>query len=90
MAEPDPDPIVKCVPNFSEGSDEGTLDAITKAIESIHRCQILDIAIGGKDTNRTIYTFIGPKNNVVQAALCAAKVAYQRIDMQKQKGIYNI
>lgn len=83
------DQLVKCVPNFSEGSDEHILKEIKRAIESVPRCEVLSVSPGGKDTNRTIYTFVGPKNNVVQAALCAAEVAYNLIDMRKQKGRSN-
>ncbi len=77
--------MVKCVPNFCEGSDKRVIEAIYEAIASHPRCTILDVAPGGKDTNRTIYTFVGPKTTVVQAALDAAKVAFDMIDMQKHK-----
>lgn len=77
--------IVECVPNFSEGRDEKIINAIADAIRKTSGCTLLDVD-PGKSTNRTVYTFVGEPNDVVEGALNAARVARQLIDMQKHKG----
>ncbi|GAB6023203.1 hypothetical protein CHUAL_008023 [Chamberlinius hualienensis] len=77
--------IVECVPNFSEGRNKDIIDAISNAISSTHGAALLDVD-PGKSTNRTVYTFVGSPDVVVQAALNAARVAWKLIDMRKQKG----
>ncbi len=51
--------IVECVPNFSEGRDEATIQEITGAIESVSGITLLDVDPGA-NTNRTVVSFIGP------------------------------
>lgn len=77
--------IVECVPNFSEGRRKDVIDAIAKAISDTAGCTLLDVD-PGVATNRTVYTFVGAPDVVVQAALAAAKTAYQHIDMKKHAG----
>jgi glutamate formiminotransferase/formiminotetrahydrofolate cyclodeaminase len=77
--------IVECVPNFSEGRDKTVIDAITKAIEKTKGCTLLDVD-PGYSTNRTVYTFVGAPDAVVEGALNAARVAKELIDMTTQKG----
>ena len=77
--------IVECVPNFSEGNDRETIDAISRAIEATPGCTLLDVD-PGKSTNRTVFTFVGDPDSVVQGALAGARVARQRIDMRSHKG----
>jgi glutamate formiminotransferase / formiminotetrahydrofolate cyclodeaminase len=77
--------IVECVPNFSEGRNRETIDAITHAIEQTKGCRLLDVD-PGKSTNRTVYTFVGSPKAVIQGALNAARVARQKIDMRTHKG----
>ncbi len=77
--------IVECVPNFSEGRNEDTINAIAEAIKSTAGVSLLDVD-PGKSTNRTVYTFVGAPEAVVDAALAAARVARSLIDMTKQKG----
>jgi glutamate formiminotransferase/formiminotetrahydrofolate cyclodeaminase len=79
--------IVECVPNFSEGNNRETIDAIAKAIEETPGCTLLDVD-PGKSTNRTVYTFVGDPDAVVQGALNAARVARERIDMRTHKGAH--
>ncbi len=50
--------IVECVPNFSEGRNKETIDAIADAIEKTSGCTLLDVD-PGRSTNRTVYTFVG-------------------------------
>ncbi len=77
--------IVECVPNFSEGRDPSVIDAIAEEIRSTEGAMLLDVD-PGKATNRTVYTFIGSPESVVEAAFRAIKKASELIDMQKQKG----
>lgn len=77
--------IVECVPNFSEGRDQSVIDAIAAAIRDTSGCTLLDVD-PGKSTNRTVYTFVGTPEAVVEGALAAARVAKERIDMTKHSG----
>ncbi len=77
--------IVECVPNFSEGRNKETIEAIAEAIKNTDGCTLLDVD-PGVSTNRTVYTFVGDPNAVIEGALSAARVARARIDMSKHKG----
>ncbi|KAG8224760.1 hypothetical protein J437_LFUL005329 [Ladona fulva] len=77
--------IVECVPNFSEGRDKTVINAIADAIKKTEGVILLDVD-PGPSTNRTVYTFVGSPEAVVQGALNAAVEAYKRIDMTKHKG----
>ncbi len=79
--------IVECVPNFSEGNNRETIQAIARAIEETPGCTLLDVK-PGKSTNRTVYTFVGDPDAVVQGALNSARVAWQMIDMRVHKGAH--
>ena len=77
--------IVECVPNFSEGQNKQTIEAIADAIRQTKDCRLLDVD-PGKSTNRTVYTFVGSPKAVVKGALNAARVARQKIDMRTHQG----
>lgn len=77
--------IIECVPNFSEGSDEVIIRAIGHAVETVEGVKLLDVD-PGQATNRTVYTFVGEPAPVVEAAVRAAKVGKDLIDMSKHKG----
>ncbi len=77
--------IVECVPNFSEGRDQRIIDAIADAIRATSGCTLLDVD-PGKSTNRTVYTFVGSPEDVVEGALSAARAAKGLIDMSKHSG----
>ncbi len=77
--------IVECVPNFSEGQNKETIEAIAKAIRETEGCTLLDVD-PGFSTNRTVYTFVGSPEAVVEGALASARVAKDLIDMRTQKG----
>ena len=77
--------IIECVPNFSEGRDNGVIDAIAAAIRSTPGCTLLDVD-PGKSTNRTVFTFVGGPEAIVEGALNATRVARDRIDMRKHSG----
>lgn len=77
--------IVECVPNFSEGRNGKTIEAIREAIGSIKGCTVLDVD-PGESTNRTVYTFVGEPDAVVEGALAAARTAAAMIDMRDHQG----
>jgi glutamate formiminotransferase/formiminotetrahydrofolate cyclodeaminase len=77
--------LVECVPNFSEGRDRQTIDAIAEAVRRTPGCTLLDVD-PGRSTNRTVYTFVGDPAAVVEGALSAARVARARIDMRTHRG----
>lgn len=77
--------IVECVPNFSEGRDKQTIEAIADAIAGTPGCSLLDVD-PGKSTNRTVYTFVASPDCVVEGALAAARVARKKIDMRRHHG----
>lgn len=77
--------IVECVPNFSEGRNAETIEAIADAIRNTPGCSLLDVD-PGKSTNRTVYTFVGSPEAVVEGALASARVARERIDMKTHTG----
>ena len=77
--------LVECVPNFSEGRDSAVLDAIAQAVRDTLGCTLLDVD-PGRSTNRTVFTFVGSPDAVVEGALAAARVARGRIDITKHTG----
>lgn len=77
--------LIECVPNFSEGRDMNIIKQITDVIESVEGVKLLDVD-PGKATNRTVVTFVGEPEPVVQAAFLAIQKASELIDMTKQKG----
>ncbi len=79
--------IIECVPNFSEGRNQDIINAIADAIKNTEGCKLLDVD-PGKSTNRTVYTFVGSPEAVVEGALNAAGVARKLIDMRKHEGAH--
>jgi len=77
--------LIECVPNFSEGNDLGIINQITAEIEATEGVKLLNVD-PGKATNRTVVTFVGTPNAVVEAAFKAIKKAGELIDMRKHKG----
>ncbi|RKD90502.1 glutamate formimidoyltransferase [Mangrovibacterium diazotrophicum] len=77
--------LIECVPNFSEGRNPVVIKQITDAIESVENVKLLNVD-PGKDTNRTVVTFVGSPEAVVEAAFRGVKRASEVIDMQKHKG----
>lgn len=77
--------IIECVPNFSEGIDMNIIKQITNEIESVEGVKLLDVD-PGKATNRTVVTFVGEPDPVINAAFKAVKMASELIDMAKHKG----
>jgi len=77
--------LIECVPNFSEGRDMNVIKQITGEIEKIEGVKLLDVDPGAA-TNRTVVTFVGTPDEVVEAALVAIKKAAEVIDMRHHKG----
>ena len=77
--------LVLCVPNFSEGRDLSVIDAITARIESTDGVKLLDVD-PGQATNRTVVTFVGSPDAVIEAAVSAAEAARDLIDMSSHTG----
>lgn len=77
--------LIECVPNFSEGRDMTVIKQITDQIESVEGVKLLDVD-PGKATNRTVVTFVGEPEAVLQAAFLAVKKASEVIDMRGHKG----
>jgi glutamate formiminotransferase / formiminotetrahydrofolate cyclodeaminase len=77
--------IIECVPNFSEGRDMNLIKQITHEIEAVDGVRLLNVD-PGKATNRTVVTFVGSPDVVIEAAFQAIKKAGELIDMSKHKG----
>lgn len=78
-------PIIECVPNFSEGRNLQTIKTITDAIESVEGVRLLDVD-PGKATNRTVVTFVGSPEDVIEAAFRGIAKAAEVIDMRNHTG----
>ena len=79
--------IIECVPNFSEGRNMEVIRKIADAVESVKGVKLLDID-PGEATNRTVVTFVGEPEAVVEAAVAAVKRATELIDMRLHKGAH--
>ena len=79
--------LIECVPNFSEGRDPEIIRQITDAIESVDGVSLLDVDPGAT-TNRTVVTFVGTPEAVVEAAFHGIQKAAELIDMRKHKGAH--
>lgn len=77
--------IIECVPNFSEGRDMNIIKQITDEIESVEGVKLLDVDPGAA-TNRTVVTFVGEPEPVMEAAVKAVKKSSELIDMTKHQG----
>ncbi|MEX0811448.1 MAG: glutamate formimidoyltransferase [Chitinophagales bacterium] len=80
-------PLIECVPNFSEGRNPETIQAIATSIEQVHGVKLLHID-SGIATNRTVITFAGSPEAVIEAAFQSIKCAARHIDMREQKGVH--
>ncbi len=77
--------LLECVPNFSEGHDMAIIRQITDQIESVSGIRLLDVD-PGKATNRTVVTFVGSPEEVLEAAFLAIRKASEVIDMRHHRG----
>ncbi len=79
------DRLIECVPNFSEGRDLAIIRQITGQIESVAGVNLLDVDPGNA-TNRTVVTFVGSPEMVLEAAFLAARKSIELIDMRRHHG----
>lgn len=77
--------IIECVPNFSEGNDTGIIEKICDSIKAVPGVKLLNVD-PGKATNRTVITFVGDEESIVEGAFQAIRKAQELIDMRKHKG----
>ncbi len=77
--------LIECVPNISEGRDDAKIKAIYSVVETVEGVKLLDVD-PGRATNRTVITFVGEPDAVVEAAFRLIKKAQELIDMTKHKG----
>jgi len=77
--------LIECVPNISEGRDSKKINEIAKTVETVEGIKLLDID-PGKATNRTVITFVGEPDQVIEAAFRLIKKASELIDMSKHSG----
>lgn len=77
--------IIECVPNFSEGKDQKTFDAIKQAIDSTPDVKLLSLEPDA-DYNRVVVTMAGNETGILNGALNACRAAAECIDMRNHKG----
>src|SRR5213082_1789211 len=80
-----PAPLIECVPNFSEGRDAATIDALRAAITSVPGVRLLDVQADGSH-NRSVFTLVAPPDAAAEAAFRSMRVATERIDLTKHTG----
>jgi glutamate formiminotransferase/formiminotetrahydrofolate cyclodeaminase len=79
--------LVECVPNFSEGRRPEIIDAIRSAIAAVDGVVVLDVSMDASH-NRSVVTFVAPKDRAVDAALAGMRIASQQIDLTKHQGAH--
>jgi glutamate formiminotransferase/formiminotetrahydrofolate cyclodeaminase len=77
--------VIECVPNFSEGRDPAVIQSIDDAVSSVEGVKLLNVD-PGRSTNRTVFTFAGAPGPVCEAAVRAARVGSDLIDMARHTG----
>jgi glutamate formiminotransferase/formiminotetrahydrofolate cyclodeaminase len=77
--------LIECVPNISEGRDTAKINAIASVVETVEGVKLLNVDPGAA-TNRTVITFVGEPEPVIEAAFLLIKKAAELIDMSKQTG----
>lgn len=82
-----PTPLIECVPNFSEGRDRAVVDAIADAVRSVAGVALLDVEMDA-DHHRSVLTFVGSPDGVVEAAFRAARTAARLIDLDQHRGVH--
>jgi glutamate formiminotransferase/formiminotetrahydrofolate cyclodeaminase len=79
--------LIECVPNISEGRDLNKIKQVTDEVEKVEGVKLLDVD-PGKSTNRTVITFVGEPEKVIEAAYRVIKKAAEVIDMSKHNGAH--
>ncbi|MGH7530392.1 MAG: glutamate formimidoyltransferase, partial [Gemmatimonadales bacterium] len=78
-------PLVECVPNFSEGRDPQTIEALRAALVAVGSVRLLDVQTDASH-HRSVFTFVAPPAAAVEAALAGMRVATARIDLNRHRG----
>ncbi len=79
--------LIECVPNFSEGRDQDTVQALSDAVRSVAGVRLADVS-ADLDHHRTVLTFLGEADAVAEAAFRSARVAVERIDLRFHQGVH--
>src|SRR3954454_13104560 len=79
--------LVECVPNISEGRRPDVYEAVAAAAASVNGVTLLNVDPGA-DTNRTVITFVGEPDLVVEAAFRLIQKAHESIDMTTHRGAH--
>ncbi len=79
--------IVECIPNISEGRNPEVYDAVAQAAAGVSGVQLLDVDPGA-ETNRTVITFVGEAEAVLEGAFQVVKASYELIDMRQHSGAH--
>jgi glutamate formiminotransferase / 5-formyltetrahydrofolate cyclo-ligase len=79
--------VIECVPNISEGCDRKKIDRIAEAVSRVDGVKLLNVCVDC-DHNRTVLTFIGEPEDVLEGATVACEKAIDLIDMRKHKGVH--
>src|SRR5262249_28079427 len=77
--------IVECIPNFSEGHDRDKIELIARTITTVPRVKVLDFTLD-PDYNRSVITFVGEPEAVVEASVRATAAAIELIDLNAHMG----
>jgi glutamate formiminotransferase / formiminotetrahydrofolate cyclodeaminase len=77
--------LIECVPNISEGRNSALIRQVTDQVETVEGVRLLDVD-PGKATNRTVITFAGEPEDVIEAAVRVVRKASELIDMSKHSG----
>jgi glutamate formiminotransferase len=80
-------PLIECVPNFSEGRDERCINALESAVSSVKGSVVLH-RTSDRDHNRSVITFVGNPQSVIESAVRAAAIAMERINLNRQAGVH--
>ena len=80
-------PVLECVPNISEGRDAGVVDRVVGAVEAVDGVTVLD-RMSDADHNRSVITFLGAPEAVLDGALALCRAAYEEIDMARHEGAH--
>src|SRR5205085_10222388 len=83
-----PSPLVECVPNFSEGRNAATIDALRTALTSVPTVRLLDVQADASH-NRSVFTFVAPPDASGEAGMRAMPVATERIDLTQHTGAHH-
>jgi glutamate formiminotransferase/formiminotetrahydrofolate cyclodeaminase len=78
-------PLIECVPNFSEGRQVETLDALRAALTSVPGVRLLDVQ-ADPSHNRSVFTLVAPPDAAAEAAFRAVRLAAERIDLRTHRG----